>query len=116
MRMLGMSLGMAQRAVASGNRLFEILDREPRIAERAGRAAAAGRARRGRVPRRDASLYAGAEEPALKGVSLAVEPGTTVALVGPTGSGKTSLVALLARLYDPSVGRGVDRRRGRARG
>ena len=48
--------------------------------------------------------YDGAE-PSLAGVSLEVEPGRTVALVGPTASGKTSLVGLLARLYDPSEGR-----------
>ena len=48
-RMLGMSLSMAQRAVASGNRLFEILDREPELTEPARRAAAARRAGPGRV-------------------------------------------------------------------
>jgi ATP-binding cassette subfamily B protein len=46
-----------------------------------------------------------AREPALTGIDLEVEPGRTVALVGPTASGKTSLVGLLARLYDPSEGR-----------
>ncbi len=45
MRMLGITMGMAQRAIASGNRLFEILDREPRDREPARRAAAAGRRR-----------------------------------------------------------------------
>ena len=59
--------------------------------------------------------YDGAE-PALSGIDLEVEAGTTVALVGPTGSGKTSLVALLARLYDPTRGPGRDRRRRPARG
>ena len=48
--------------------------------------------------------YDGAE-PALSGVSLDVPAGRTIALVGPTGSGKTSLVALIARLYDPTDGR-----------
>jgi ATP-binding cassette subfamily B protein len=46
-------------------------------------------------------------EPALTGIDLEVEPGRTIALVGPTASGKTSLVGLLARLYDPSEGRVV---------
>ena len=102
MRMLGMALGMAQRAVASGNRLFEILDREPRVASTPG--APPLPAGPGAVEFHDVTLSYGAEEPALAGVSLAVDPGTTVALVGPTGSGKTTLVALLARLYDPSSG------------
>jgi ATP-binding cassette subfamily B protein len=56
----------------------------------------------GRVERPSGNGAGG--EPALAGVSLEVPAGRTVALVGPTGSGKTSLVALLARLYDPSAG------------
>ena len=58
----------------------------------------------GRVELEGVSLAYNGGEPALEGVDLVVEPGRTVALVGPTGSGKTSLVALLARLYDPSRG------------
>ena len=56
MRMLGMALGMAQRAVASGNRLFEILDRDAADREPAGRAAAAGGPGAGRAARRLARL------------------------------------------------------------
>jgi ABC-type multidrug transport system fused ATPase/permease subunit len=104
MRSLGMTMGMAQRAIASGNRLFEILDREPAIQSppEAPTLPPGG----GRVELRDVTLhYEGAEEvPALEGVSLEVEAGRTVALVGPSGSGKTSLVALIARLYDPTAG------------
>jgi ATP-binding cassette subfamily B protein len=88
MRSLGMALGMAQRAVASGNRMFEILDREPAIQSPPGAPA----------------LPAGGGSPALTDLDLAVEAGKTVALVGPSGSGKTSLVGLIARLYDPSEG------------
>jgi ABC-type multidrug transport system fused ATPase/permease subunit len=102
MRMLGMTLGMAQRAVASGNRLFEILDREPRIESPPG--APALPEGPGRVELRGVSLAYNGGAPALEDVELAVEAGRTVALVGPTGSGKTSLVALMARLYDPSRG------------
>jgi ABC-type multidrug transport system fused ATPase/permease subunit len=122
LRMLGVAMGMAQRAIASGNRLFEILDREPRIQSppQAPPLPAGG----GRVELRDVTLryaappaalaarYDGgapageshAALPALVGIDLAVEPGSTVALVGPSGSGKTSLVALIARLYDPDQG------------
>jgi len=104
MRSLGMTMGMAQRAIASGNRLFEILDREPRI--QSPPEAPALPPGGGRVELRDVTLhYEGAEEvPALEGVDLTVEAGKTVALVGPSGSGKTSLVALIARLYDPTAG------------
>ncbi|HEX5983318.1 MAG TPA: ABC transporter ATP-binding protein [Solirubrobacterales bacterium] len=104
MRSLGMTMGMAQRAIASGNRLFEILDREPRI--ESPPEAPALPPGGGRVELRGVTLrYEGAEEvPALNGVDLEVEEGRTVALVGPSGSGKTSLVALIARLYDPDEG------------
>jgi ABC-type multidrug transport system fused ATPase/permease subunit len=113
MRMLGIAMGMAQRAIASGNRLFEILDREPRIESPPG--APSLPAGGGQVRMEDVTLrYAGAapasssdgEAPhALTAVDLEVEAGRTIALVGPSGSGKTSLVALIARLYDPSEGR-----------
>ncbi len=108
MRMLGVTMGMAQRAIASGNRLFEILDREPRIESPPG--APELPAGGGRVELRGVSLrYESPAEqseavPALTDVELEVEAGRTVALVGPSGSGKTSLVALIARLYDPSSG------------
>jgi ABC-type multidrug transport system fused ATPase/permease subunit len=111
MRMLGMTMAMAQRAIASGNRLFEVLDREPRIESPPG--APELPAGGGRVELRGVTLrYEGAGSrdgdeaavAALHDVSLEVEPGRTVALVGPSGSGKTSLVALVARLYDPDEG------------
>jgi ABC-type multidrug transport system fused ATPase/permease subunit len=102
MRILGMALGMAQRAVASGNRLFEILDRPPRIESPAG--APPLPEGPGRVELRRVSLAYNGGVAALEDIELMVEAGRTVALVGPTGSGKTSLVALMARLYDPSRG------------
>jgi ATP-binding cassette subfamily B protein len=103
LRMLGVAMGMAQRAIASGNRLFEILDREPRIESPPG--APALPAGGGRVELRDVSLgYGETADGALSDVSLEIEAGRTVALVGPSGSGKTSLVALIARLYDPDRG------------
>jgi ABC-type multidrug transport system fused ATPase/permease subunit len=128
LRMLGVAMGMAQRAIASGNRLFEILDREPRI--ESPPEAPALPAGGGRVQLRNVSLrYESPNQPdpephqisgpgdgefdavpareavpALSDVELEVEAGRTVALVGPSGSGKTSLVALIARLYDPTQG------------
>ncbi len=102
MRWLGMALGMAQRAVASGARVFELLDRAPELT-------AAPDARPlppggGRVELRDVTFGYDGEEPVLRHIDLDVEPGRTVALVGPTGSGKTTLVMLIPRLYDVSAG------------
>jgi ABC-type multidrug transport system fused ATPase/permease subunit len=113
MRMLGVAMGMAQRAIASGNRLFEILDREPRIESPAGAPAlpaGGGRVQMEGVSLRydapSAAVTAGESEApvALSDIDLEIEAGRTIALVGPSGSGKTSLVALIARLYDPTEG------------
>ncbi|MFN8159733.1 MAG: ABC transporter ATP-binding protein [Solirubrobacterales bacterium] len=102
LRTLGVALGMGQRAVASGNRLFEILDREPSI--RSPREAPPLPPGGGRVELRGVTLRYDGAEPALTDLDLEIEPGHTIALVGPSGSGKTSLAALVARLYDPSRG------------
>src|SRR3954451_1888377 len=102
-RMLGIALGMAQRAVASGARVFEVLDRQPEMTVPDG--AAPLPAGDGHVELRDVTFtYVGAEEPVLRGVGLDVPAGRTIALVGGTGSGKSTLVSLLPRLYDPSSG------------
>ena len=102
MRMLGMALGMAQRAVASGARVFELLDRQPRLTAAPGAPELPPGA--GHVEMRDVCFgYEGAD-PVLRGVDLDVEAGRTVALVGPTGSGKTTLVMLIPRLYDVTRG------------
>ncbi len=103
MRMLGISLGMAQRATASGERVFELLDREPRMTAPDG--APPLPQGPGRIELRGVTFaYEGASEPALRSVDLEIEPGHTVALVGATGSGKTTLAALVPRLYDVTEG------------
>ncbi|MEA2348074.1 MAG: ATP-binding cassette, subfamily bacterial [Thermoleophilaceae bacterium] len=102
LRTLGVSLGMAQRAVASGARVFEILDREPLL--RSPDNAVPMPAGRGRVEIRGATVGYGTGEPVLRDIDLTVEAGSTVALVGTTGSGKTSLAGLVPRLYDPIAG------------
>jgi ABC-type multidrug transport system fused ATPase/permease subunit len=104
-RWLGMSLSMAQRAVASGNRMFEILDQKPSMESPPG--APPLPEGRGTVSMQRVTLRYDGAEPALTGIDLEVEAGRTIALVGPTAAGKTSLVGLLARLYDPSEGRVV---------
>ena len=114
MRQLGYALGLSQRATASGARLFELLDREPRGG---GSVAAPGAVAlppgNGHVVFEDVTFeYERAATPALRDVSLEVPAGRTLALVGGTGSGKSTLIGLLPRLYVPSSGRvlidGVD--------
>jgi ABC-type multidrug transport system fused ATPase/permease subunit len=102
MRWLGMALGMAQRAVASGARVFELLDRRPRLvaAPDAEPLPAGG----GRVELRGVTFGYDGADPILRDIDLDVEAGQTVALVGPTGSGKTTLVMLIPRLYDVDEG------------
>jgi ABC-type multidrug transport system fused ATPase/permease subunit len=113
MRQLGVALGLSQRAVASGARLFQVLDTEPRITAPAG--APPLPEGRGRVELDHVSFAYGsgaersgdegeARGSALHDIDLVVDAGTTVALVGATGSGKTTLVQLLPRLYDPTDG------------
>ncbi|MBA2440746.1 MAG: ABC transporter ATP-binding protein [Thermoleophilaceae bacterium] len=98
MRTLGMALGMAQRATASGARVFQILDREPQLTSPPG--APALPAGGGRVELRGVTFGYDGGEPVLRDVDLEVQAGHTVALVGGTGSGKTTLVTLISRLYD----------------
>ena len=112
MRMLGIALGMAQRAVASGARVFEILDRAPQMTAPAD--APPLPEGRGAVRFDHVTFAYDGAEPVLREVSLDVEAGETVALVGATGSGKTTLASLVPRLYDPVEGARVDRRRRRA--
>ena len=103
MQTLGYMLSATQRAVASGARIFELLDRDPRITAPAD-APDLPRGD-GRVELVHAGLtFEGATHPALRDASLVVEAGTTVALVGATGSGKTTLASLLPRLYDTTTG------------
>jgi ABC-type multidrug transport system fused ATPase/permease subunit len=102
-RMLGIALGMAQRAVASGARVFEVLDRQPRmtVPEDAQDLPPGD----GHVELRGISFaYEGSSEPVLRDLDLDVPAGRTIAIVGGTGSGKSTLVSLLPRLYDPSTG------------
>ncbi len=159
MRSLGVMLNLAQRATASGARLFQVLDRSPRMSEPAnapalppgnghvqlrdvtlryegaddfgaafsvardsahgvstgatpspasagltGTAAAAARNGSIATPSANGSVREGTARAVLSDINLDVPAGLTVALVGATGSGKTSLVSLISRLYDASSG------------
>ena len=102
-RMLGIALGMAQRAVASGARVFEVLDRQAGLTAPPTAPSLPGG--HGHVRLEHVSFGYDGGEPVLRDIDLDVEAGRTVAIVGGTGSGKSTVVALLARLYDPDSGR-----------
>ena len=110
LRMLGMWIGQAQRATASGERIFEVLDEDEDVADAPD--AIELPPGPGRVRFERATFAYGDGRPVLEDVHLELEPGRTVALIGHTGSGKTTLASLVARLYDVSGGRvtvdGVD--------
>ena len=111
MRMLGVVLGMAQRATASGARLLEILDREPGIVS----GSAALPEGRGRVELRDVTFGYGDGPDALHDVSLAVEPGSHRRARGRDRLGQDDARATAAAAVRPALRRGADRRRRRAR-
>ncbi|MGI9510798.1 MAG: ATP-binding cassette domain-containing protein, partial [Geminicoccaceae bacterium] len=98
-------MGDLQRAAGATERLFDLLDTEPLIAAPATPSALP-------VPARGAIRLASVDfaypldpgKNVLKGLDLAVQPGETVALVGPSGAGKTTIFQLLMRFYDPVVG------------
>jgi len=110
LRSLGMWIGQAQRATASGERFFEVIDEPEEVADGPGA---------GELPRGPGRIvFAGVdfgydpERPVLEGIDLEIEAGSTIALIGASGSGKTTLASLVPRFYDVGAGRilidGVD--------
>jgi len=100
---LGWVVNLYQRGAASMGRLNKILRAVPAVAIPADPVSLDGAG--GRVEFREVTFrYPGTERLVLEGVSFVAEAGQTVALVGPTGSGKSTLVGLLARLHDPTGG------------
>jgi len=110
LRSLGMWIGQAQRATASGERIFQIMDEPPEIAERPGAAALPDGP--GEVRFENVRFEYLEGRPVLEEVDLEITPGRTIALIGQTGSGKTTLTSLVPRFYDVTGGRvlldGVD--------
>jgi len=101
---LGETFDQYQRAMASTNRILDVLDTPPDIVSGPGRLSL--RTGQGEVRFEDVTFtYEPGAVPALDHVSLTLEAGRTTAVVGPTGSGKSTLVKLLLRFYDPTSGR-----------
>jgi ABC-type multidrug transport system fused ATPase/permease subunit len=92
-----------QAGMAALDKIFELLDEEPDIADKPG-AIELPRVR-GEIRFEDVTFSYGGEAPALDRVDLVVPPGQTLALVGETGAGKSTLAKLVARFYDPDDGR-----------
>ncbi|MDP9695669.1 UNVERIFIED_ORG: ATP-binding cassette subfamily B protein [Arthrobacter globiformis] len=99
---LGSMANLLQSGVASAERVFELLDEEEQSAESTGAAASGGR---GRLVFENVSFSYSPDKPLIKDLSLVAEPGQTVAIVGPTGAGKTTLVNLMMRFYELDAGR-----------
>ena len=106
------AFGTWQQALGAADRIFELLDvdaavKEPAKPRRLGKV-------EGRVTFENVTFAYVPGQPVLQEINLEVEPGEIVALVGPSGAGKTSLVNLLPRFYDPTAGRvrldGIDLR------
>jgi ATP-binding cassette, subfamily B, bacterial len=102
LRTIGQRVSTAQRGVAAARRVVDVLHAEPAVVEsRTPRPFPA----RADVRFEDVTFAYGDERPILEGFSLEIPAGTSLALVGATGSGKSTAAALLARFYDPDEGR-----------
>jgi ABC-type multidrug transport system fused ATPase/permease subunit len=103
LRMLGMWIGQAQRATAAGERIFELLDEPEEIADSPDARPLPRGA--GAVVFEGVGFGYDPERPVLESIDLEIEAGRTVALIGRTGSGKTTLAALVPRFYEVTAGR-----------
>ncbi len=92
-----------QQAIASAERSFSLLDTTPEVTDKAG--AKDPGTLRGEIVFENVEFYYTADKPVLREFNLRVKPGETIALVGPTGAGKSTIVNLVCRFYEPKAGR-----------
>jgi len=104
-RNLTMMYTQLQRSMASGVRIFDLLDADPDLVDAPN--AKVLPTLKGEIEFKDVSFRYTAAEDVVKHVSLHINPGETVAIVGPTGAGKTTLTALMSRMYDVREGDGA---------
>ncbi len=104
-RNLTMMYTQLQRSMASGSRIFDLLDWEPELVDASD--AKTLPEIRGEIELQDVSFSYVEGEDVIKNVNLRVEPGEVVAIVGPTGAGKTTLISLMSRFYDVEQDRGA---------
>ena len=102
-RSLGFVISISSRAISSADRVFELLDAESEVQERPGAHPLTNA--RGHVRFEGVSFGYNAMTPVLRDIDLDAPPGKVVALLGPTGSGKSTIVNLIPRFYDVSAGR-----------
>jgi ABC-type multidrug transport system fused ATPase/permease subunit len=105
LRMIGMWIGQAQRATAAGERIFEVLDEPEEISDRPDAVPLPPGPGHVRFEGVDFGYEAG--RPVLEDIDLEIAPARTVALIGRTGSGKTTLASLVPRFYEADIGRVV---------
>ena len=103
LRMLGMWIGEGQRATASGERIFQVIDESEDIRDEPG--AVELPEGPGRVRFEGVTFGYDPDRPVIEELDLELEPGKTVALIGHTGAGKTTLASLVPRFYDVQRGR-----------
>jgi ATP-binding cassette subfamily B protein len=100
--LIGFVLSRYAEAMVSARRIFEVLDTEPEVKEKPG--AIELKNVRGEVFFKDVVFGYDKDKPILRGMSFKVKPGEKVALVGATGSGKSTVIKLIPRFYDPQEG------------
>lgn len=101
-RIIGQLWAQLQSALAGAERMFQLIDTEPDLQDAAHAIELPPIA--GRIVFEDVHFSYNPAEPVLQGIDFTLEPGQTVAIVGPTGAGKTSIINLIARFYDVTSG------------